>query len=429
MLRNIVLLSGLAVAAARAEVHALTLRQAVQLALQQNSGVVLAQLDEQRARDGIRVAKDPFVPKLYGGSGLAKTWGFPATIGGNAPSIFEARANMAIFNRPKSYELAEARENSRGAALGTQSKSEEAAYQTASLFLDVEQLQRGREPLEHEVEALARVLESTRSRIGEGREIPLEAKRAELNLARARQRMEALSADLDYGEASLAVVLGYPPSDRVQPSEAAGDSPLPEAPETSEAAITTALANSKELRRLESQMQAKGLEIRSFNSYRLPQVDLVAQYSLLSKFNNFQDYFRSFQRNNTELGVSIQVPLLVGSAAAGYRAQSQDDAAKLRTQMQATRSRITLDTQRSYQDWKKAQAATEVARLDLDLTREQVSVLLAQLAEGRVPQQSVDQARLAEQEKWIAFYDAQNTATRARFAVLRQTGTLVSGLR
>lgn len=414
---------------ARAEVHTLTLRQAVQLALQQNSDIVLARLDEQKARDAIRVAKDPFSPKVYGGSGLAKTWGFPTTIGGNAPAIFEARTIMSLFNRPKSYELAQSRENARGTALGTQAKSEEVAYQTASLFLDIQQLQRGKEPLEREIEALSRVMESTQARIAEGREIPLEGKRAQLNLARSRQRADALLTDLDYGQASLAVVLGFPPSDRVLPTGNMDDSALPEAPPNPEVAVSAALANSKDLRRFESQMQAKALEVRSYSAYRLPQVDLVAQYSLLSKFNNFQSYFSRFQRNNAELGVSIQVPLLVGSAAAGYRAESQDDLAKLRTQVQAARSRITLDTERSYQDWKKAQTSAEVARLDLDVAREQVSVLLAQLGEGRVPQQSVDQARLAEQEKWIALYDAQNAATRARFAILRQTGALVSGLR
>jgi outer membrane protein len=424
---NIFLFLGLTLAA-RAELHPLTLRQAVQLALQQNSDIVLARLDEQRARDSIRVAKDPFVPKLYGGSGLAKTWGFPATIDGNAPSIFEARSKMAVFNRPKSYELAEARENARGAAIGAQAKSEEVAYQAASLFLDIEQLIRSQESLQRELEALARVMESTLARISEGREIPLEGKRAELNLARARQRVEALQTDLDYSEASLAVILGFPPSDRVQPVEPATDQ-TPEIPETPAAAVSSALANSKELRQLESEMQAKGLQVRGFSSYRLPQLDLVAQYSLFSTFNNFQNYFNRFQRNNAELGVSIQVPLLVGSAAAGYRAQAEDEVAKLRTQLQAARSRITLDTTRSYQEWEKAKSSAEVARLDLDVAREQVSVLLAQLAEGRVPQQSVDQARLTEQEKWIAFYAAQHVAKRARFVILRQTGTLLAELR
>src|SRR5271168_1036978 len=212
------------------------MRQAVQLALQQNSDVVLAHLDEQRARDSVRVAKDPFVPKLYGGSGLAKTWGFPATIDGNAPSIFEARSKMAVFNRPKSYELAEARESARGAAIGAQGKSEEVAYQAASLFLDIEQLIRSQESLQRELEALARVMESTLARISEGREIPLEGKRAELNLARARQRLESSVTDLDYGEASLAVVLGFPPSDRIQPVEDGAEPTRAEIPESSAAA-------------------------------------------------------------------------------------------------------------------------------------------------------------------------------------------------
>jgi outer membrane protein len=426
--RNIFLFLALALSAS-AETHSLTLHQAVQLALQQNSDIVLARLDEQRAHDSIRVAKDPFVPKVFGGSGLAKTFGFPATIDGSAPSIFEARTSMAIFNRPKSYELAEARENARGAAIGTQGKSEDVAYQTAALFLDIEQLNRSQESLEHEVEALSRVVESTRARIAEGREIPLEGKRAELNLARARQRLESSVTDLDYGEASLAVVLGFPPSDRIQPVEDGAEPTRAEIPESSAAAVSAALANSKELRRLESEMQAKGLQVRGFDAYRLPQVDLVAQYSLLSTFNNFQHYFNSFQRNNAELGVSIQVPLLVGSAAAGYRAQAEDDVTKLRTQVQAARSRITLDTTHSYQEWQKAQTNVEVARLDLDVAREQVSVLLAQLGEGRVPQQSVDQARLTEQEKWIALYDAQHAAKRARFVILRQTGALLAELR
>src|SRR5438552_14214028 len=89
---------------ARAEVHTLTLKQAVEIALKQNGDVVLARLDEQKARAAVRVARDPFVPKVYGGSGLAYTSGYPSSIEGAAPSIFQARTDMALFNRPQSYE-------------------------------------------------------------------------------------------------------------------------------------------------------------------------------------------------------------------------------------------------------------------------------------------------------------------------------------
>ena len=81
-----------------AETHSLTLRQAVEIALKENPDLVLSRLDEQKAQAGIRVAKDPFVPKVYAGSGDAKTWGYPGSIEGAAPSIIQARTDMALFN-------------------------------------------------------------------------------------------------------------------------------------------------------------------------------------------------------------------------------------------------------------------------------------------------------------------------------------------
>ena len=50
------------------------------------------------------------------------------------------------------------------------------------------------------------------------------------------------------------------------------------------------MSNSKEIRLLESRMQEKSLEIKSYKAARLPQVGLVAQYNLLAKYN-FQDFF------------------------------------------------------------------------------------------------------------------------------------------
>jgi outer membrane protein TolC len=411
---------------ASAEVHRLTLHQAVEIALQQNPDMVLARLDEKRAQDAVRIAKDPFVPKVYGGSGLAYTSGYPNSIEGNAPSIFEAKTSMAIFNRPKSYELAEQRENARTAAISSQSKADDVAFQTATNFLDVQQLANSEQSLQREVEALQRVADSVKLRVNEGRELALDGKRADLDLARTRQRFQALEIDLEYGEASLATVLGYPASDRVEP--VAGENAPPEIPDTAEAVAAIALQNSKEIRRLESQLQAKGLEVRSYRSYRLPQLDLVAQYALFDK-QAYSGYFSKFQRNNGQLGVSIQIPLLVGSASAGYLGQAETDVAKLRAQINSTRNRIALDAQRNYRELKKAESARDVSKLDLEVARDQVNVLIAQMTEGRATQQAIEQARFAEDEKWIAFYEAQHTLERARMDLLHQTGTIIAALK
>jgi outer membrane protein TolC len=412
--------------AAFAEVHPLTLRQAVELALKQNPDLVLSRLDQQKADAAIRIAKDPFSPKFYAGSGLAKVWGYPTSIEGSAPSIIQTRTDMALFNRSKTYELARVREVARGAAIDTESKSDQIGYQTATLFLDAQQLDRGKQSLQLEVESLQRVSGATGVQVEEGRQLPIESKRVAVDLARANQRFTALNGDLDYSEASLAVVLGYPAEDRVQPL--AEERAAFEVPATEQAATQLALMNSKDIRKLESQLQAKGFEIKEDAAARLPVVDLVAQYALLAK-TNYENFFTRFQRNNGELGVAITIPLVTGSAVKGLSAQARTDVLELRTQLGQARNRIQLDTQKIYQELRKAASAQEVARLDLDYTREQVSLLLAQLGEGRATQQQVDNARLTEQEKWIAFYDAQHAVENARLDLLRQTGTLLAALR
>ena len=411
-----------------AEVHPLTLRQAVEIALKENPDLVLSRLDQQKAEAAIRVAKDPFTPKVYAGSGAAKVWGYPTSIEGSAPSIIQTRTDMALFNRPKTYELARVREMARSAEIDTESKSDQVAYQTATLFLDAQQLDRSRQSLQLEVESLQRVSGATGVQVEEGRQLPIENKRVAVDVARAGQRLSALSGDLDYAEASLAVVLGYPAADRVQPMQE--ERAAFEVPASEQAATELALQNNKDIRKLESQLQAKGFEVKESQAARLPVIDVVAQYELLAK-SNYQNFFDTskFQRNNGELGVSIQIPLLIGSAAKGFTAQAQTETLELRTQMGQVRNRIQLDTQKSYRELQKAASAQEVARLDLDYTRDQVSVLLAQLGEGRATQQQVDNARLAEQEKWIALYDAQHAVENARLDLLRQTGTLQAALR
>jgi outer membrane protein TolC len=198
-------------------------------------------------------------------------------------------------------------------------------------------------------------------------------------------------------------------------------------PESEEVAVEVALQNSRELRLLQSQLQAANFGVMEQKAQRLPQVDLVAQYALFAKYN-YTGYFTKFQRNNAELGLSFKIPLFVGAASGGAAAQAADDMAKARIQMNSARSRIAADARKSYGELKQEEEGRTVARLDLDVARDQLSILLAQLDEGRATSRQVDEARFAEQEKWIAFYQSEYAVERARLALLRQTGRLSAAL-
>jgi outer membrane protein TolC len=404
-----------------AEVVTLTLRQAVELAGKQNPDLALARLDELKTRLGIRTARDPFLPKVTVGSGLAYSNGFPMSIEGSAPSVFQAQAQQFLFNRPQSLAIAQAKEDARGAALSTAAKHDEIGYRTAALYLDAERAARLAALVRNQEQSQQRVLAAVEAQVREGRALPLEQKQAALAAARLRQTAEELESDQADAEGALAIALGYMAEDRVR---AAGeDRVAPELPESQDSAVRTALETSKEVKQIESQIVSKQLEMRAAHAARLPHVDLVAQYGLLAKFNNYAEYFNHFQRNNGEIGLAFQLPVFSPHVGA-QMAQSETEMAHLKIELTNARNRIASELEKAFREVRKAHTATEVARLDLDVAHEQLSIDLARLEEGRLGMRQVEAARMTEDDKWIALYDAQYALEKARWNLARLAGTL-----
>ncbi|HTU46148.1 MAG TPA: TolC family protein [Bryobacteraceae bacterium] len=411
-----------------AEVHPLTLQQTLDLAARQNPDVVLARLDEQRAEEAITVAQDPFRPKVYGGSGLAYVYGYPNSIEGNAPSLFQIKTDMNLYNKPKSYQIAAARETAHASEYAAEAKADTAAYEAADLFLTASEMERQDESISTQIPSLQKVVQSMAAAVEEGTELPVELKRARVSLALSQERVGAARLDADYYEMMLAVALGYPANDRVKPIDA--ELPASITLPSEDQASDSALHNSRELRQMQATVLAKEMDVRSFKSARRPQVDLVAQYALFARYN-YQYYFPSskFQHNNFEIGAAVTIPVLLGAARGGQLAQTYTDLQKLRVQTDQVRNRILTETRRSYEQWQKAESIRDLYRMQLDLAREDLTVLLAQNGEGRVPMSRVERARVEESDRWIALYDAETQVTRAKLAILRQMGTLVAALR
>jgi outer membrane protein TolC len=371
--------------------------------------------------------KDPFVPRLTVGSGLAYNNGFPLSIEGSAPAAFEAKASAFVFNRPQTYAIAQAKETARGAGFAAGEKNDEIAFRVASLYIDADRAGRLATMAQQQVESLERVLETVHARVQDGRELPISEKEANVNLLRARQRLMTLEGDRDIAQHDLAGTLGFSPTDTVQPAEQ--ERPPAEIPSSEQEAMTAALDSNKELKRLASNYQAKVLEIKGDKAQRLPRADLVAQYALLTHYSHYDEYFRAFKRNNGELGASFSVPLFVGPGVKAVVTQAEADQQHIRAEIDAARNKVMLDLHQAYRNIETSDGARQLAQAELDLARSQLSVLLAQMNEGRTSLRQVEEARFNEDERWIAFYDAQFNAERARLNVLRQIGQLASLMR
>ena len=153
----------------------------------------------------------------------------------------------------------------------------------------------------------------------------------------------------------------------------------------------------------------------------------MAQYALFTR-SDYTEQLQKFQRNNGELGASVQIPLLTGKSARAYASQAEVDLEKLRNQVSQTRNRIAADLRKGYQQVHRAETARDLAKADLDLARDEISVDLAQNQEGRLPVAALESARATEDEKWLAYYDALHEVDAARLNLLYQTGTLLASV-
>jgi outer membrane protein TolC len=422
------LVASLAIAAvgAHAETYTLTLKQAVERGLTGNPEVTLAKLDELKAAQGVALAKDPFTPHVGVGSGLAYTNGMPLSIEGSAPSIIQAKATEYLFNQPQLYAVRQQREVARGAGFASAQKRDEIAWQIAGLYLDADRANRTLETARNQIGSFERVLDTIQARVDEGRELPIDVHQAKYNLTAARVRLSNIETDRDMAERNLAIALGYRAGDMVVPT--ATDRTPATLPPDEAAALQAALAESPELKRLQSALIAKGLEIKGVESRRLPQIDLVAQYALFGKYNDLNQYFAKFQRNNGEIGASFQLPLFASTGIKAAVAQIDTDEQHLRVELQSAKDRIAMSVHQSYVGIDRAKLGADLAKEGLELARDQLTLALEQLNDGRATLREVEQARINESEKWIAFYDAQFNQERARLDLLRQTGNLLASI-
>ncbi len=92
------------------------------------------------------------------------------------------------------------------------------------------------------------------------------------------------------------------------------------------------------------------------------------------------------------------------------------------------KNHIAIGVHQSYQGINRARLSGDLAKEDLDLARDRLTLVLDQLNDGRATLRDVEQARIDESEKWIAFYDAQFNQERARLDLLRQTGNLLAAI-
>jgi outer membrane protein TolC len=86
------------------------------------------------------------------------------------------------------------------------------------------------------------------------------------------------------------------------------------------------------------------------------------------------------------------------------------------------RTQVSLDVRHKARQAREMDQGREVARLELELAQQNLQILQAQFEQGRASVRDVEGAQLDENDKWMAFLDADFARQQAQLDLLESTG-------
>ncbi len=398
----------------------LPLKRAVELALAHSTTTAGATADEQRVFASYREARNQYIPQLVVGSGLGKSWGFPLSLEGSAPSILNVNSQSTIFN-PATRDFVRAAKTDWNAATNqTKDQRNQVIQDTVLSYAELAKWEILVTHLQEEHATALNTEQLVAQRIHEDIDSPMMQNKAHLSTARLRLRLAEAKGAVDVIRNRLAHLTGLPAAS----IETEPDSmpPLPEVKQEDDLA-GQAVRSSPAVQAADNRAVAETFRARGEHRAMLPSADFAAQYGLLAEYNNYDLFFKTFQRNNATVGVVLRFPFF--SPTQHARAEAADATAlKAKKDAEAAKNQVSEETLRLQRSVEQMAAAQEVADLEYQMGQTDLQSLQVRLDAGTVGWHDVQDAREQQSERYNSLQDANFQLERARITLLRATGEL-----
>jgi outer membrane protein len=404
--------------------HTLTLREAVTLALENSRDLRLARVQYNVALNEARLDRASFLPNLYTGGGYVYTYGFPSVPGAGPPAVFQLAYTESVFNPLLKGQQHAAEDRAKTQLAGIDHARDDVMVRTASLYLELAEVRHLESLMGTDQASAQKILEITQERVAANQELPIEETKAELTAARIHERLLKLQDRDEILTQQMHDLTGIPDRQaiEVEPEEPSLGSGLEQSQVTE-----LALENDRAVQEAENERAARQHLLKAARRSYWPTADLVGQYSVLSKINNYNLYYKTFQRNNLNAGLEITIPLFAAKTAANV-AFAKSELNEAEVALSNRRQQVRIESEQSTRESRELEASREVARLDLKLAQQNVQLTEARLEDGKATLRNLEQDRLEESDKWMAFLDADLAWRRSQLKILQATGQLAKVL-
>jgi outer membrane protein len=368
----------------------LAFRAAIELALRNSSTSAVARADLQRARATVTQTRDLFLPQMTAGSALGYSQGFPLSLEGAAPSVFNVNIQEFLFNAAQRDYVRAAKSASDATVAQNADRRNDVIMETALTYMQLDLLESSLSIQQEQQEAAAKFQDITGQRVQAGLDSHVELTRAKLAVARTRLDITRTQSSADQLRLRLSQLTGLPVSAIHTATES-----IPQLPSVSQDDDLSAQAVEKNasVKIADESAQSKEFRARAERKLLYPTVDLAGQYAVLARFNNYDQFFKKFEEHNLTIGVVIRVPFLnlAQHAAAGA---AQAEAAKAREEARSVKEQVSTEALRLQRSVQELSAARDVAQLEHQLAQADIEAAHAKIESGAASLKDEQNARV-----------------------------------
>lgn len=395
-------------------------RTAIELALRNSAAIGVGRADLERARATITEARDQFVPSMVVGSALGYSNGFPLSLEGSAPSLFNVNIQGMLLNSAQHQYVKAAQRDAEATAAQNADRRNDVIMETAVDYVQLDLLDSSLTVQKEQQEAAAKLLDIVNQRVQAGVDSQVELTRARLAVARTRLDITRTQTAADQLRFRLSQLTGLPAKSIITATET-----IPQLPAVSqdEDLAGMAIQRSPTVKFAEETAAAKDFRAAGERKQLYPTVDLAGQYAVLARYNNYDVFFKTFERNNLSIGVVIRFPFFNRTLHAAADA-AKFDAIKARFEARTVKEQVSAETIKLQRSVQQLAAARDVAQLEHQLAESDIETAHGRIASGAATLKDEQNARVAEHERYTAYLSASFDLDKAQVQLLRQIGEL-----
>jgi len=403
----------------------LTLRQAINLALSHSNTITIATADQQHAYQVYRQANAAFIPQVILGSGAGYAYGFPLSLEGSAPTVFNITGQWDLWNQAQ-REFIHAAQAEWGAS-GAQARDtrNKVLLDVIAAYCELNQWERKLPILYAERKVTRDIQSAEMARVKEGVDAPLEETKAKLKAAQSNLRLVQAEGSADTLRHHLSDLTGIP----AQSIKTVTSSipPLPDVDDDRDAESAN-LDSSPAIESANLLAQAGQARARGEHKALHPTVDAALQYGLINEtLTNYQQFFQpgTFRRNNVTVGLVIRLPIL--NAPQRARAAAADaEALGARKEAERTKGELSTRLAKLRNAVRQSSAARDVAQVQYELAQAQLESAQVRMQAQTAPLREVQDASLQAVESSGGLMDSELDLERAQLQLLLASGQLES---